>query len=68
MALRINLSPEELEQLDRLLQREIANTRNELRRTARHSYRERVEHELGLLEHIHQTVAMAEESIDLTIG
>ena len=68
MKLHVELSPEELQELDRVLQREIAATRTELRRTGDWRFQKHVEHELELLESIEQTVALAEESIDLTIG
>ncbi len=68
MKVKMELTGQELDVLERLLQREVLNTRGELRRTDSPAYRRRVADQLKGLEHLHRTVAMAEEMIDLTIG
>ena len=53
---QIHISEEELAELERMLGKEAAERRNELRRTRNPSFREDLIHRLDLLDHMHERI------------
>lgn len=59
MAHMIDMSDEELGELDRLLVGEIDDSRVELRRTRNPGFRDHVRHHLEVMEHLHERLRAA---------
>ena len=59
----ITVSTEELRELKRMLRRELGDTRSERRRTRNPGFRRQVEKRLELMEHMLQTVYLAEAEV-----
>ena len=59
MIINIDFDEEELDELDRILVRELTDSRAELRHTWNANYKERVRHHIELVEHMIRTTESA---------
>ena len=60
MIINIDFDEEELDELDRILVRELTDSRSELRHTWDANYKERVRHHIDLVEHMIRTTESAD--------
>ena len=68
MAYQIDLSDEELDELDLVLRQEFRSTRIELRRTRNPEYRGEVRHHMDLVEHILESLGSAKSRSGTAAG
>ncbi len=68
MDIHIDFEEEELDELDRILSRELRDSRAELRRTWDANYKQRVRHHIELVEHMIRTTESAHHPQEHSVG